>query len=88
MHAAVDNVAGLAALAEQHLPELGESAPQSTAAMIMAVGAVWTHARPSPAMLAAYEADPSLTAYKLDFTTALRDMLATLTAGTLARVSA
>ncbi|MFF2373903.1 TetR family transcriptional regulator [Streptomyces xiamenensis] len=86
--AAVANVVGIAALTRRHLPELGDSAPQLTAAMIMAIGAVWTHARPSRAMLAAYEADPSLTAYKLDFTTALRDMLATLTAGTLARVSA
>ncbi|MGW7294345.1 TetR family transcriptional regulator [Streptomyces xiamenensis] len=86
--AAVANVVEIAALTRRHLPELGDSAPQLTAAMIMAIGAVWTHARPSQAMLAAYEADPSLTAYKLDFTTALHDMLATLTAGTLARSSA
>ncbi|UCM86630.1 TetR/AcrR family transcriptional regulator [Streptomyces marincola] len=87
-HAAVANVTGIAALARRHLPELGDSAPRLTAAMIMAVGAVWTHARPSRAMLAAYEADPSLTAFKLDFATALQDMLATLTAGTIARASA
>ncbi|MCG8968852.1 TetR/AcrR family transcriptional regulator [Streptomyces sp. CL12-4] len=86
--AAVANVADIAALTHQHLPELGNSAPQLTAAMIMTVGAVWTHARPSPAMLAAYEADPSLTAFKLDFVTALQEMLATLTAGTIARASA
>lgn len=86
--AAVANVADIAALAHQHLPELGDSAPQLTAAMIMAIGAVWTHARPSPAMLAAYEADPSLAAFKLDFVTALQEMLATLTAGTIARASA
>ncbi|MFF9492697.1 TetR/AcrR family transcriptional regulator [Streptomyces flaveolus] len=86
--AAVANVADIAALAHQHLPELGDSAPRLTAAMIMTVGAVWTHARPSPAMLAAYEADPSLTAFKLDFVTALQEMLATLTAGTIARASA
>ncbi|MDG9723254.1 TetR/AcrR family transcriptional regulator [Streptomyces sp. DH41] len=86
--AAVANVADIAALAHQYLPELGNSAPRLTAAMIMAVGAVWTHARPSPAMLAAYEADPSLTAFKLDFVTALQEMLATLTAGTIARASA
>ncbi|MEU3729708.1 TetR family transcriptional regulator [Streptomyces sp. NPDC033538] len=85
--AAVANVADIAALAHQHLPELGNSAPRLTAVMIMAVGAVWTHARPSPAMLAAYEADPSLTAFKLDFVTALQEMLATLTAGTIARAS-
>ncbi|CAM5234471.1 TetR/AcrR family transcriptional regulator OS=Streptomyces tendae OX=1932 GN=GUR47_24385 PE=4 SV=1 [Streptomyces tendae] len=86
--AAVANVADIAALAHQYLPELRDSAPQLTAAMIMAVGAVWTHARPSPAMLAAYEADPSLTAFKLDFVTTLQEMLATLTAGTVARANA
>ncbi|GGY80376.1 hypothetical protein [Streptomyces nitrosporeus] len=86
--AAVANVAGTAALAHRCLPELGDSAPQLTAGMIMAVGAVWTHARPSPAMLAAYEADPSLAAFELDFVTALREMLATLTTGTIARASA
>ncbi|MFI0237727.1 hypothetical protein [Streptomyces sp. NPDC016845] len=77
--AAVINVADIAAMSHQHLPELGDSAPQLTAAMIMAIGAVWTHARPSQAMLAAYEADPSLAAFKLDFVTALHEMLATLT---------
>ncbi|MFJ9553970.1 TetR family transcriptional regulator [Nocardiopsis sp. NPDC101807] len=85
--AAVANVADIAASARRHLPELGSSAPQLTAAMIMAIGAVWTHARPSEAMLAAYRADPSLTAFKLDFVTALQEMLATLAAGTIARAS-
>jgi hypothetical protein len=41
----------------------------------------------APAMLAAYEADPSLTAFKPDFATALQEMPATLTAGTIARAS-
>ncbi|WP_329127152.1 TetR/AcrR family transcriptional regulator [Streptomyces sp. NBC_01465] len=86
--AAVANVIAIAEPVRQHLPELGDSAPQLVAAMIMTIGAVWTHARPSPAMLAAYNADPSLTAYKLDFPTALQDMLATLTAGTLTRMTA
>ncbi|WAP58218.1 TetR/AcrR family transcriptional regulator [Streptomyces sp. S465] len=85
--AAVANVAAIATLTGRYLPELGEHAPQLTAAMIMAIGAVWTHARPSEAMLAAYQADPSLTAFKLDFVTALQDMLATLTVGTIARTS-
>ncbi|XKK39022.1 TetR family transcriptional regulator [Nocardiopsis sp. ARC36] len=85
--AAVANVAEIAALAHRRLPELGNSAPQLIAAMIMAIGAVWTHSRPSEAMLAAYQADPSLTAFKLDFVTALQEMLATLAAGTIARAS-
>ncbi|MEU4891420.1 TetR family transcriptional regulator [Streptomyces sp. NPDC044780] len=85
--AAVANVVAIATLTGRYLPELGEDAPQLTAAMIMAIGAVWTHARPSEAMLAAYQADPSLTAFQLDFVTALQDMLATLTVGTIARTS-
>ncbi|MEU6011875.1 TetR/AcrR family transcriptional regulator [Streptomyces sp. NPDC047453] len=85
--AAVANVAEVATLARRHLPELGDSAPQLTVAVIMAIGAVWTHARPSKAMLAAYEADPSLAVFKMDFATALQEMLATLTAGALSRAS-
>lgn len=38
-------------------------------------------------MLAAYEADPSLAVLKMDFAIALREALATLTVGTLARTS-
>jgi hypothetical protein len=36
-------------------------------------------------MLAAYEADPSLAALRLDFPAALREMLETLISGVLAR---
>lgn len=85
--AAVDNVDALTALARVHLPELGDRAQQLAASMIMVIGAVWTHARPSQAMLAAYEADPSLAVLKMDFAIALREALATLTVGTLARTS-
>jgi len=85
--AAVTNVDALTALARVHLPELGDRAQQLAASMIMVIGAVWTHARPSQAMLAAYEADPSLAVLKMDFAIALREALATLTVGTLARTS-
>ena len=37
-------------------------------------------------MLAAYEADPSLAALRMDFTDTLQERLATLIAGCLARV--
>lgn len=86
--AAVANVNELTALARIHLPELGASAVELAASVIMVIGAVWTHARPSAAMLAAYEADPSLAVLKMDFAVSLRQMLATLTAGTLARATA
>ncbi|MER5885863.1 TetR family transcriptional regulator [Streptomyces sp. NPDC001941] len=84
--AAIARVAELAALVRGHLPELGEhGATRLTAAVIMTVGAVWTHARPSEAMLAAYEADPALAAFTMDFADSLDEMLTTLTAGALAR---
>lgn len=83
--AAIDNVAALAALARRCLPELGGHADQLCAQAFMVIGAVWTHARPSAAMLTAYEADPSLAALRMDFTTTLKDMLTTLIAGTLTR---
>jgi AcrR family transcriptional regulator len=86
--AAVANVGGLAAVARAHLPELGERAHGLAASVIMVTGAVWTHARPSKAMLAAYEADPSLAVLRMDFATTLRGMLATLAVGTLARRAA
>lgn len=84
---AVANVDALATLARVHLPELGDRAHQLAASIIMVIGAVWTHARPSQAMLAAYEADPDLAALKMDFAAALQEMLATLVVGTLARTS-
>ena len=83
--AALDNVAALAVLARAHLPELGGQADQFCAQAFMVSGAVWTHARPSAAMLTAYAADPSLAALRMDFTTTLQEMLTTLIAGTLVR---
>ena len=60
----------------------GSSAPRS-----WSTGAVWTHAQPSAAMLAAYEADPSLASMRLDFTATLRETLQVLLTGLLARPS-
>jgi hypothetical protein len=83
---AIRNVGVLAGLILEHVPELGErGAPRLAAATIMVSGAVWTHARPSAAMLAAYEADPQLAAMRLDFTATLREVLEVLIAGLLAR---
>lgn len=82
---ALGNVTALAALARHHLPELGDRADGLCAQAVMVTGAVWTHARPSAAMLAAYEADPSLAALRMDFAATLEEMLATLIAGTLLR---
>ncbi|MEU3986299.1 TetR family transcriptional regulator [Streptomyces sp. NPDC026672] len=84
---AIANTAELADHIRGRIPETGEAAVRLAGSTIMVIGAVWTHARPSRAMLAAYAADPSLAALRLDFPAALREMLATLTAGTLARTA-
>lgn len=78
------NVAALAELARTRLPELGDGAEQLCAQMIMAIGAVWSHARPSASMLAAYEADPELAKLRMSFSPTLDGMLHTLIAGALA----
>lgn len=85
--AAIANVDALAALVLDHLPELGEDANRFCAVAYMLTGAVWTHARPSQGMLAAYAADPSLAVLRLDFADTLQDTLTTLIAGTLARAA-
>lgn len=86
--AAIANLGVLSGLIRQQLPELGERDAQRLAvAAILVTGAVWTHARPAAAMLAAYEADPSLASMRLDFTTTLRETLEVLISGLLARRS-
>ncbi|MCF3965270.1 TetR/AcrR family transcriptional regulator [Streptomyces fuscigenes] len=85
--AAVANVVVLAGLVRGYLPEAGERADRLAAEAIMVAGAVWTHARPSAAMLAAYEDDPELALLKMDFASSLRDLLTTLAAGALARAA-
>jgi AcrR family transcriptional regulator len=86
--AAIASVGVLARLILQHVPELGERDAQRLAvATILVTSAVWTHARPAAAMLAAYEADPSLASMRFDFTTTLRETLEVLITGLLARPS-
>jgi hypothetical protein len=51
----------------------------------MVAGAVWTHAQPSAAMLAAYQADPALAIMRVEFTVTLREVLEVLISGLLAR---
>lgn len=56
-------------------------------AVMLTTGAVWTHTQPSAAMLAAYEADPSLATMRFDFTETLREMFEVLLTGLLVRAS-
>ncbi|RSD07790.1 TetR/AcrR family transcriptional regulator [Amycolatopsis eburnea] len=81
-------LAGLESMADllrSYVPEVGEeAAPVCLMAMIL-TGGLWTHCRPSPSALAAYEADPALRALRLELAPALRHGLATLIAGAMAR---
>ncbi|WP_189132697.1 TetR/AcrR family transcriptional regulator [Wenjunlia tyrosinilytica] len=86
--AALRNAAALARQVREHLRELSEDdAMRFATAAVMVTGAVWSHAQPSAAMLAAYEADASLASLRLDFTATLRQLLGTLLAGLLTRPS-
>jgi AcrR family transcriptional regulator len=69
------------------LPELGrDGAGRFIATASLLAGAIWSHSHPVPAILAAYEADPSLGALRMDFEPALRDALRTLLYGALPRM--
>ena len=84
--AAQADTIGLGRLVQGVVPELGDDAAvRFGAATVLVAGSLWAYSRPSPAMLAAYDADPELAAMRMDFEAAVRDLLATLLAGLLAR---
>lgn len=84
--AAIANATALAGRVAHHLPELGErDAFRFVAGTVMVTGAVWAHAHPSAAMLAAYEEDPALAVLRLDFGATLRETLEVLLSGLMAR---
>lgn len=86
--AALANVAALGRRALGCVAELGDhDAARLAGAAMMVTGALWPHAQPSAAMLAAYQADPALAAMRLDFTATMREILEVLIAGLLARSS-
>ncbi|WP_405061744.1 TetR family transcriptional regulator [Kribbella sp. NBC_01505] len=68
------------------LPEIGrEGAMRFIPPASMLAGAVWTHAHPTPALLAAFAADPSLAPLRMEFEPTLREQLTTLLTGVLPR---
>ena len=84
--AAIDNIGTLGTLLGAAVPELGATrAERLAAATVLVAGALWAHGQPSAAVLAAYEADPSLAVFRLDFCATLTEVLAVLVAGLLAR---
>jgi AcrR family transcriptional regulator len=86
--AALADVSRLGRLVHRYLGELGEhDAERLAAGAVLVAGALWAHAQPSAAVLAAYEADPGLAVMATDFTATLREVLEVLAAGLLARSS-
>jgi AcrR family transcriptional regulator len=85
-HDAMAAVHALADIVRRHVPEVdGDAAMHVGGASLLCAGAVWSACQPSPAMSAAYEQDPDLAAMRLDFTTALGELVALLLTGLLAR---
>jgi AcrR family transcriptional regulator len=83
--AVIANTTALADLIHRHLGELSaEGATYFAAGTLVATTGIWPLAQPSEAMLRVYE-DPAMAALRLDFGTALQEMLATLLAGCLTR---
>ncbi|WP_433161871.1 TetR/AcrR family transcriptional regulator [Kribbella sp. CA-247076] len=62
-----------------------EGASRFISSASMLAGAIWTHAHPTPAIQAAYDADPDLAAIRLDFESSLREALTTILYGILPR---
>jgi AcrR family transcriptional regulator len=85
-HASHADLAELTGLLLDHLPELGEQDAEKFAVhTIVLVGALWTHAHPSEALVCAYEAEPELADMPVDFTATLTEMSAVVLAGLFAR---
>jgi AcrR family transcriptional regulator len=84
--AALANVTRLGRLIHRYLGELaGHDAERLAAGTVLVAGALWVHAQPSVAVLAAYEADPALAVFRTDFTATLREVIEILVAGLVAR---
>jgi AcrR family transcriptional regulator len=76
----------LAGLVLRCLPELGmNDAMQLAAIATLITAAAWPYSQPPEAMLAAYAADPTVAAMRIDFTDLLRQTLAVTISGLLAR---
>ena len=79
----------LAVLVSRAMPELDTRAAAvfATGAVIMA-GALWMHARPTPAVVAAFDADPETRGIYDGFTDAVQDTTHTLLTGSITRATA
>ncbi|WP_141975368.1 TetR/AcrR family transcriptional regulator [Saccharothrix saharensis] len=81
-----ESLRALVRLVRRHLPEFGdEDASALVETVMLTAVAAWPASRPPRALLAAYEADPSLAALRVDFADAVRRSGEVTAAGLLAR---
>jgi AcrR family transcriptional regulator len=84
--ATAEDAARLGLLITGVLPELSSADGEWIAGvLLLVIGPVWAHARPSPAVRAAYVADPGLAPIAVDLDRTVRDLLDTVLTGRLAR---
>ncbi len=84
--AAHQGYVALLTVVTEAVPQIGvEGASRFIANASMLAGAIWNHSHPTPAILAAYDADPRLDAIRQEFTPALHEALTTLLYGVLPR---
>lgn len=82
----IADIERLAGIVSNRLPELGvDDARKFTALAALMATAAWTHGHTAPAVRAAYEAEPSLQVFSLEFGTTLRESLGLMLAGLLSR---
>ena len=83
--AALANTQRLGDIVRDRLPELGPAgAIHFAAGTFLTAGGIWPLAHPTEAMLCVYE-EPGMACMRIDFAAALRETLATVLAGCLAR---
>jgi hypothetical protein len=75
----------MAELVRRYVPEVGDEAGSVCLFAMILTGGLWTHCRPSPSALAAYEVDPALAALRLNLAPALQHGLTLMIAGAAKR---
>ena len=83
--ASLANLAVMAGLVRQHLPEVGDHAEIFCLNILIVGGALSAYTSPPPSLLAVYESEPALAVHHIDLHTALRLAIITSLVGLLPR---
>ncbi|MCM4082169.1 TetR/AcrR family transcriptional regulator [Paractinoplanes hotanensis] len=83
--ASLANLAVMAGLVRQHLPEVGDQAEIFCLNLLIVGGALSAYTSPPPSLLAVYESEPALAVHHIDLRSALRLAIITSLVGMLPR---